>query len=142
MKRAKIYAVTGMVILGLCFSSRSMASAEKVEQALEAAKAWLALVDEGKYRESWETAAGYFKSSLSKERWEQILTTVRKPMGSLVSREISSKNYMKSLPGAPEGEYVVFQFRTSFENKPSGIETVTPMLERDGSWRVSGYYIK
>ena len=30
----------------------------------------------------------------------------------------------------------------SFKNKASAIETVTPMLNDDGVWRVSGYYIK
>jgi hypothetical protein len=46
------------------------------------------------------------------------------------------------LPGAPDGEYVVIQFETSFENKKSAIETVTPMIEINGGWRVSGYFIK
>lgn len=27
-------------------------------------------------------------------------------------------------------------------NKKSAIETVTPMMDKDGKWRVSGYYIK
>jgi hypothetical protein len=53
-----------------------------------------------------------------------------------------TKNYKTSLPGAPDGEYVVIQFGTSFENKKTAIETVTPMLDKDGKWRVSGYYIK
>jgi len=42
----------------------------------------------------------------------------------------------------PDGDYVIIQFDTSFENKKSAIETVTPMLDKDGVWRVSGYYIK
>jgi len=37
---------------------------------------------------------------------------------------------------------VVIQFETSFEKKKSSIETITPMKEKDESWRVSGYYIK
>jgi hypothetical protein len=37
---------------------------------------------------------------------------------------------------------VVIQFNTRFENKAAAIETVTPMHEKDGSWRVSGYFIK
>jgi hypothetical protein len=49
---------------------------------------------------------------------------------------------MTSLAGAPDGEYVVIQYETSFENKKSSIETVTPMLDKDGKWRVSGYYVK
>jgi hypothetical protein len=71
-----------------------------------------------------------------------MLTAVRNPLGGLVSRELGSKTYMQSLPGAPDGEYVVIQFKTAFENKKSAIETVTPMLDSDGEWRVSGYYIK
>ncbi|MGA9534411.1 MAG: DUF4019 domain-containing protein [Desulfobacterales bacterium] len=27
-------------------------------------------------------------------------------------------------------------------NKTSAVETITPMLDKDGQWRVSGYYIK
>jgi ribosomal protein S17E len=46
------------------------------------------------------------------------------------------------LIGAPDGEYIVIQFETSFENKKAAIETVTPMMDKDWRWRVSGYYIK
>jgi hypothetical protein len=53
-----------------------------------------------------------------------------------------SASYQTSLPGAFDGEYVVIQFETSFENKKSAVETVTPMKDKDGRWRVSGYFIK
>ena len=49
---------------------------------------------------------------------------------------------MTELPGAPDGEYVVFQFDTQFERKRAAVETVTPMCDPDGSWRVSGYFIR
>ncbi|CAB1065470.1 hypothetical protein D1BOALGB6SA_10267 [Olavius sp. associated proteobacterium Delta 1] len=142
MDYIKIYAVIGVAILGLCFSYSSIASEEKEEKAVAAAQTWLALIDEGKYGESWEKAAVYFKNALSKEKWEQMLTAVRKPLGKLYSRELISKTYKNSLPGAPDGEYVVIQFQTSFENKKSGVETVTPMLDGGVEWRVTGYYIK
>jgi hypothetical protein len=32
--------------------------------------------------------------------------------------------------------------QTSFENKKAAVETVTPMMDKDGIRRVSGYYIK
>jgi Protein of unknown function (DUF4019) len=63
-------------------------------------------------------------------------------MGKLVSRKVKSASYTTFLPGAPDGEYVVIEFNTSFGNKKSGIETVTPKMDKDGTWRVSGYYIK
>jgi hypothetical protein len=31
---------------------------------------------------------------------------------------------------------------TSFANKKSAIETVTPMLDKNGKWRVSGHFVK
>jgi len=70
------------------------------------------------------------------------MQTARKPLGRLISRKVQTKSYKTSLPGAPDGEYVVIQFETSFENKKTAIETVTPMMDKDGKWRVSGYYIK
>jgi hypothetical protein len=70
------------------------------------------------------------------------MKSFRKPLGMALTREIISKQYMTSLPGAPDGEYVVIQHSTSFENKKSTVETVTPMLDKDNIWRVSGYFIK
>jgi hypothetical protein len=49
---------------------------------------------------------------------------------------------MTSVPGAPDGQYVLIQFETVFEKKAQSIETITPMLDADRTWRVSGYYIK
>ena len=136
------YVIIGVAILGICLSCNSMASADEEGKALEAAKTWVTLIDEGRYDASWETAAVYFKNAITKDKWGQMLTAGRKPLGKLVSREIQSKTYKKSLPGAPDGEYVIIQFSTSFENEISGIETITIMLDSDGKWRTSGYYFK
>jgi hypothetical protein len=118
-------------------------AADKPEEiAQKSAEQWLALVDAGKYAESWKTAAGYFQTAISQDQWEHAIVAVRKPLGDLVSRKFKSAQYTKSLPGAPDGEYVVLQFSTSFANKKEAVETVTPMLDKDGKWKVSGYYIK
>jgi hypothetical protein len=53
-----------------------------------------------------------------------------------------SAKYTRTLPGAPDGEYVVIQYSAAFEKRQSAVETVTPMFDRDGKWRASGYYIK
>ncbi len=112
------------------------------QQAIASAETWLVLVDEGDYQKSWETAAEYFKQAITQEQWEQSLRAVRPPLGAVISREVSSATYATELPGAPDGEYVAIQFDSSFENKKSAVETVTPMKEDDGFWKVSGYYIK
>lgn len=41
-----------------------------------------------------------------------------------------------------EGEYVVIQYDTRFENRHLSTEIVTPMRGRDGVWKVSGYIIR
>ena len=118
------------------------AEANPKKEALAAAENWLALIDKGEYAESWKEAAEYFKTAISQNQWVSSLQAVRKPLGKLNSRTVKSKTYKTSLPGAPDGEYVVLQFTTSFENKKSALETVTPMKDKDGRWRVSGYFIK
>ena len=112
------------------------------EQAVRAAEQWLVLVDEGDFSASWDTAAGLFKGAVTKEEWQQALTGARKPFGDLVNRKLKSRQYATSLPGAPDGEYVVLQYQTSFRGKSEAVETVTPMRDKDGKWRVSGYFIK
>jgi hypothetical protein len=115
---------------------------QKEEAALNAAQEWLSMIDAGDYRLSWMEAAEYFRNAVTDEQWVQSLKAVRKPLGKLISRDVKSTIYKTSLPGAPDGEYVVIQFKTVFENKRSAIETVTPMVDKDSNWRVSGYFIK
>jgi serine/threonine protein kinase/tetratricopeptide (TPR) repeat protein len=110
--------------------------------AIEPAQAWLRDIDAGNYAPSWTNAAQSFQSAISSEKWMESLKQARKPLGSLGSRKVISAEEMSSLPGAPDGRYIVMQFETSFANKKSAVETVTFMLEKDGQWRAAGYYIK
>ena len=114
----------------------------KSAAGLDSAGAWLTLVDAGQYDKSWDQAASLFKESLSKDQWVKSLQTARMPLGKVISRTSTSTTYTTSLPGVPDGKYVVIKYDTSFENKKSAVETVTPMLDKDGKWRVSGYFIK
>jgi hypothetical protein len=111
-------------------------------EAIASAKAWLSLVDNQQYGESWEQAAQLFKGAINKQQWIQTIQAGRRPLGKSISRELKSKRYMKDMPGAPSGEYVIIEFNASFENKKSAIETITPMLDKDGKWRVSGYFMR
>ena len=110
--------------------------------AQKAAEQWLALIDAGNYAGSWKTAAAFFQTAVPQADWEHTMVADRKPFGDLVSRKLKIASYTKSIPGAPDGEYVIVQFDTSFANKKEAVETVTPMLDPDGQWKVSGYYIK
>jgi hypothetical protein len=112
------------------------------ELAQKSAEVWLALADAGKYADTWDEAAELFKNAISKENWIKAMKSVRAPLGDVQARKFRNATYTKTLPGAPPGEYVVIQYETSFANMKSAVETITPMLDKDGKWRVSGYFIK
>lgn len=118
------------------------AQSEATEAAQKSAESWLALVDAGKYGESWDEAGTAFKSQLSRQQWEAALKKVHAQLGKTQSRQLKNAKYTTELPNAPNGEYVIIQYAASVEKLGSAIETVTPMKEEDGSWRVSGYHIR
>jgi hypothetical protein len=113
-----------------------------IDQATIAAESWLKLVDSGNYQVSYDQASSLFKNAVTEAQWAEQVGVVRRPLGPLESRKVRHAQYATTLPGAPDGQYVVIQYRSSFRNKQLAIETVTPMLDKDGQWRVSGYYIK
>ena len=110
--------------------------------AERAALDWLALTDRSAATASWEAAASLFRRAVSAQQWKQSLEAARAPLGAVVNRRIESVRTATELPGAPDGEYAVFQFNTTFEHKRTAIETVTPMRDTDGQWRVSGYFVR
>lgn len=140
MKTARsVLLLSAVAVITLC----SAAFAQKPEQAAEtAATSWLGLVDSGNYAQSWDEASSFFKSAVTKQQWQSQLEAVRPPLGKLITRSLKSAKYTTSLPGAPDGRYVVIQYDTRFEHKQSAVETVTMMLDKDGQWRAAGYFIR
>jgi hypothetical protein len=118
------------------------ANAMVEKKAVESAESWLVLVDQGQYEQSWNAAAEYLKIAVDKTDFAKGLKGARSPLGEVKSRELASKQYVTHLPVAPDGQYVILQYKTSFANKESATETITPMLDKDGKWKVSGYYVK
>ena len=134
-----MFVLLGMIV----FPSPLGASDSSVtDKAVEAAEAWLAMVDAGNAQGSWDQASALFKTSLPAKDWKEAMAAIRVPFGPVLGRKSSSAVFTTSVPGAPDGEYVVIQFDTAFANKLGAVETVTPQKEKDGTWRVSGYYIR
>ena len=102
---------------------------------------WLALIDARSYAASWETAATSFKKVVPRETWSATVEEVRAQLGPLKARVLKSATPEKP-PGAPQGEYIVFRFDTTFERGPALIEVVSALKETDGTWRVAGYLVK
>ncbi len=142
MRHVIITTLLASILLTAGCRKAPQSNPEAEQVAIKAAQDWLALVDGQDYSKSWDEAAVFFKGAVPQDKWVEMVKGVRSPLGSLKTRQVKSSQYQTSVPGAPDGEYVIVQFQTSFENKESAVETVTPMREKDGTWRVSGYYIK
>lgn len=121
--------------------SEATVSNELKQEVIQDTKGWLGLIYDQDYSQSWDNAASLFQKAVTKEQWTQQLSGIVPPLGVVISRDVISSEYHTTLPGAPDGEYIVIQFKTSFENKNESLETVTQMKDGD-QWKVSGYFIK
>jgi Protein of unknown function (DUF4019) len=136
-------AITLCAITLPIFAASCSARDENGKVAAEsAATAWLALIDAGKYDESWTAASTRIRQAVPQEEWRVKVGRARAELGRLRSRKLQSATLEGTIPEAPDGEYVVIKFASSFERKMATIETVTPRKDEHGVWRVSGYYIK
>src|SRR5262245_23148497 len=98
--------------LVLLSSAMALAADEKKPEDLAqtAAEAWLKQTDDGKYDAAYDAAAALLRKAITKEQFAKSVGATRDPLGKLVSRKVKSRTYAESLPGAPDGKYVVIQF--------------------------------
>ncbi|UTY56045.1 DUF4019 domain-containing protein [Massilia sp. erpn] len=136
-------ALSSLILSAACLFSAAAgaANAPEVDDAQKAAQSWLAVADPGNYASTWDGAAKLFQHGVSKEEWVKALSSLRPGLGQVNSRKLKSGQYSKSLPGLPDGDYVIVQYDTEFEKRAKSIETVTLLREADGAWRVAGYFI-
>lgn len=105
-------------------------------EAVRSARDWLAMVDAGRWADSWRATGESFRSLNTVEAWTRASEQGRVPLGAMVSRADLSR---ESVPAPPNGLEMV-KFRTSFANRAAVTETLT--LAREGqAWRVVGYWI-
>jgi len=142
MKVTRLFLFIAVLVMFLLHAVVVRAQQKPEDLAQKSAEAWLALTDSGKYPESWDEASSFFKSKITKDTWVSKLQQTRSPLGALKSRKLATAKYIKNPPNAPEGEFVILTFDTSFDQLPSSTETVSMILDKDGKWRTAGYFIK
>jgi hypothetical protein len=131
-----------LVAIAAAFQSGAADDELDTVPAMAASESWLRTVDAGRYAQSWHDASKAFREAVAQDKWESMVKPVRGQTGNLIARKVRSARYTRELPNAPAGEYVVIQYDTRFERVPHALETVTPMKDPDGTWRVSGYFVK
>jgi len=130
------------ILLTAGIGASVVCAGDAVHPAQGAAETWLAKVDAEEYASSWRDASGYFRGAVPEQSWVASLDGVRKPLGKMLSRKLRSADQTNTAPGAPDGNYVVLHFDTSFEHKQTAVETATFVEEKDGKWKAAGYFIQ
>lgn len=105
--------------------------------AVQAARVWLALVDAGDWKGSWNLTGQAFQSHNTSDRWAEVARSVSQPLGAMRTRTLISEEHV---PAPPYG-YTMVKFKTDYANKSGVIETVS--LAREGDmWRVVGVMVE
>jgi len=69
------------------------------------------------------------------------LDDIRSPLGKVESRNLETSEVQETLEGLPDGEYFIFVFESSYENRKYIVSEIVALAkEADSSWRVVGYY--
>ncbi|MCQ8883438.1 DUF4019 domain-containing protein [Pseudoalteromonas shioyasakiensis] len=127
------------MLLLITFLSCFCANAEELE-VINRAKSWLVLIDNGQYQQSWQQTDSLFKQAMPQSNWSNVLKQVRVPLGKVILRKNLSLMKYDSLPGTPDGEYVIIQFQSQFMNKEQAVETIS-LSKNSGQWQPLGYFI-
>lgn len=75
-------------------------------------------------------------------RGEATIRALRESFGPVRARRLKWARYTETLPNPPSGQYVILEYETRFDNRASVVETVTPVQDPHGGWRVGAYHIR
>jgi hypothetical protein len=137
-----LFSVSALLLIAAFFIPSQAAAGGSAKAAEKAALEWLKLVDKGDYITSWKESGAFFQGAMAAEKWSELINGVRVPLGQVTSRKLAAAQARKTMPGAPDGEYYILQFKSSFTSKASAVESVTVINEKGRGWRVVGYFIK
>lgn len=101
----------------------------------QSALAWLKLVDERRFAESWNGISAELKSKYRQDKWQNALQPFLEKTGILRSRTLRT-----IVP--TDTQTVAIDFESSFAKAPAVTETLILKSEKDGNWRVASYTIK
>lgn len=105
--------------------------------AADAARQFLALIDAGRWSESYGRFGAAFRKINSEQVWSEVSQRVRPPLGAVVSRTLLGQ---ENIPVPPAGVEML-KFRTRFATGGEKVETVT-LDQEGGDWKVVGVTIE
>ncbi len=142
-RKYRIHAILIISVLAIIIAPQitKRPDKNKVDATVAAAQEFLQLVDAGRYADSWLIADPYLQQTLPVLDWEEKLSKIREPLGSLDSRELEDASFTAAAEELPDSEFVLLEYRSQFSQKQVD-EAITVVLGRDNRWRVVGYFIQ
>lgn len=141
--------VGAWLIAGAACAASAQSMSPPQREALSAAERWLERVDAGRYADAWAMASEPFKATVGKQQWSDGVRKLRKDYGRVVTRKGDRMAFVGAAPNPDDpsslgkpGLQIAIIFETKFAGNKLASEQTTLVLEPDGLWRVSGYYIK
>lgn len=131
-----------LMFLFVFLSTGISAQTDNLKASADAAQAWLALIDAGKYNDAWEQGSLTLKLRIPEKSWNTILEASRKPFGNPSNRQVADQRTATNPPGLPAGNYMVMIYKTDFASKKGVTEFVTLVQESDGKWRGLTYQVE
>lgn len=141
MKMNRRLSVVFLVSLFLRLATSGRAG-ETTADAQKVTEAWLGLIDGGKLDDSWTQAHSMFREKVPQADWVKAISDLQGRVGKMKSRKLRVAQATKSLPGAPDGDYVVLIYDSSYENLPEAMDQLVAAKDKDGAWHVSGYSVR
>lgn len=136
MRRAAFLGLLGACVVGV--SATAVSLSPEGEAARQAAFDWLQVVDSGNYKHAVLLMSEEIRGQ---QDWLGYFNAQRARLGGVNKRETGEVKHTKAIPGlAGVRNYVVIEFKTSFERKPVGTEEVV-MAKMGCCWEVVGYSI-
>jgi hypothetical protein len=137
------------LLLAVSCSSLAQTMMPGQREALNAAERWLVPLDAQRYGDAWSMASESFKAKVPRDTFRDGIAKIRKDYGKLVKRSGEKMAFRGDMPTPDQGDVqpkpgveVAILFDATFAGNKQAQEEVTMVLEKDGVWRVAGYYIK
>jgi PBP1b-binding outer membrane lipoprotein LpoB len=109
-------------------------------EAIDAARQYLAMIDNHEYDETWEHAGSSLQESTSKFVWTNALKLTSKMLGTSSKRDVEGLGFSTQIDQkVAVGSYVLVQFKSQ-----SGSVTATEkvvMQKEHGLWKIIGYFV-
>ncbi len=112
------------------------ASESAAAAAARTAEDFLKLIDESRWADSYAATGAQFRQLNTLERWTKVSEKVRRPLGKLQTRNLTTNEFV---PAPPKG-YQLVKFASNYADGTNQVESVSLVWE-NGAWRVVGIVI-